>query len=383
MASELIDIRKEALKHYKTLLLSYTVGQTNDFFPLCVRHSKPQRRDDRATIKNKIAYLESDSAKSKGFGFIVEWEERGSQSWNTIGNPTRVYFPDEQNFLKYIEKKEEYETFKKTVAKIELAVPPLKKWVSDNTSLVVKYEGLWDELISVCLYFMTEHVRNRYYIRELPIPKVHTKFIENNQFIVSSLLDFLVPEKIDPSAKSFHKKYGLKDKERLIRIRILCPEIRSKYDFNDFSIPISLLSAHKINCSSILLAENEMNFLTFPEKTGFIAVWNGGGHNIHDLPCIEWLAEKKLFYFGDIDVAGFDILSKFRSKYNEVAALLMTRAVFDQFYEGGKSDKIVKPDRRGLLHEEIELLADLIPNNLRLEQEKIPQAYINDVIRNL
>lgn len=57
---------------------------------------------------------------------------------------------------------------------------------------MIEYHGTWDDIIDVSSYFLNYHEFNRYYIRELPV-RTHTKFIESNKNLFTSLLDFLMP----------------------------------------------------------------------------------------------------------------------------------------------------------------------------------------------
>lgn len=380
--SKLIDIKNEALKHYETFLSGYVGGRKDSFFPLELRFSKPQRTDDRSLIKEKIDYLEKNSKNIIGWGYDIEWEPKGSRAWNELNIPTKVYFSDELNFLKFIGKDNEYNEFKESLTLINSQIPELNEWIKDHPMEVVKNNAKWLELLKVCSYFISEHLPDKYFIRELPILGIHTKFIEDNEGIVRKLLDFLIPNKIN-NDKNFQLRYSLKSKERLVRIRLLCPDRIRNGTYSDFSIRFSDFIKTEIQCDSIIIAENELNFLTFPPKRGFIALWNGGGHNIHDLPRVDWLKDKKTYYFGDLDVAGLDILSKFRKYYPSVQSIMMNKSTFNLFYDGGISNKIIKGSIDNLNGEERELLEIVRPKNLRLEQERISQDYINQIIGDL
>lgn len=381
--SKIIDIKREALKHYEGLLSAYLTGKDHELFPLELKYSKPQKLDDRQVIKEKIDYLEKHSKARLGYGFEMEWETTASRKWNEWNIPKRVFFRSREEYLKFISKENEFSSFIQNVNLISDKIPELIEWIYSNPFAVANNNHKWAELLSVCNYFMKDHIPDVHYVRELPIPNIHTKFIEDNEAIVRKLLDHLIPSKINKEVKDFHNRFYLKNKERLIRVRILCPELKQVYIYNDFSIKFSDFKEKEISCSSIVIAENELNFLTFPDKSGFIALWNGGGHNIHDLPKVQWLKEKKVYYFGDLDVAGLDILSKFRKHYPLAQSILMNKLVFELFQDGRKSDKTINPKTEGLNDTEIELLNILKPNNLRLEQERIPQLYINKVIEGL
>lgn len=83
---------------------------------------------------------------------------------------------------------------------------------------------------------------------------------------------------------------------------------------------------------NILIAENKMNFLTLPLITSTIAIWSGGGFNIGYLKNATWLLNKNIFYWGDIDEHGFQILHQLRNYYPQAKSVMMDRHTFDLFH---------------------------------------------------
>ena len=161
-------------------------------------------------------------------------------------------------------------------------------------------------MIKVCKYFLTSP-RPDLYIRQLPID-LHTKFIEQNEVIIKSLLDFLIRDAIkDVSEKSISKRYHLKYDEPTVRVRILDKQLTIG-NLSDIRIPLSDFEELNINCNNVIMTENKMNFLALPLLPATIAVWSGGGFMISYLKNVEWLQERKIFYWGDLDSHGFLIL---------------------------------------------------------------------------
>lgn len=379
--TKIIDIKTEALKSYEDFLSAFISGNNDRFFPIELRYSKPQRNDDRSVLKAKIDYLEKHSKSALGWGYEIEWEPKGSRAWNEINIPARVYFSNEEDFLKFIGKSDEYCDFMETVKMIISQIPELNEWIKENPLEVVKNKSKWPDLLRVCSYFKSDHLPNQYFIRELPISGIHTKFIENNATILRSLLDFLIQDKINPLEKDFHLRYNLKSKEKLIRVRILCSDLALKYPYNDFSIQLSDFVNNEITSHNIFIAENEMNFLTLPSKQNSIAIWSGGGFQISYLANIDWFKGKQIYYWGDIDAAGLSILSQLRTYYPSTQSILMDRATFERYYENGKSEKAISAKLlKGLTLEELNFFNYLNENKFRLEQEKIPQFEIQNIM---
>lgn len=114
--------------------------------------------------------------------------------------------------------------------------------------------------------------------------------------------------------------------------------------------------------------------LTFPNMHNSIVIW-GHGFGVNLLKDVTWLKSKNIFYWGDLDVQGFQILSELRSHFSQVESFLMDRETFDQFYEGETGTETNVEKDLCLTSEEKELFLLLKDSNYRLEQEKIPQEY--------
>ena len=126
--------------------------------------------------------------------------------------------------------------------------------------------------------------------------------------------------------------------------------------------------------------ENKKNFLTLPQLKNTIALWSGGGFSVSYLKNIEWLKVKQFFYWGDVDAQGFHILNQFRSYFPSTIALMMNKQVlshFEKYIEVGTTTAYHLPN---LTKEEAILYEYLRQNNLRLEQEKITNAFVQSEI---
>ncbi len=319
--------------------------------------------------------LVKNSKEVKGYGYSIEWQEKNFRNIGSNRFIKRITVDSEIDFLKLIGKEKEFDLFNKKTTYILGVLPELESWIIENPLSVIANSEKWTDLLKVLKYFKNEHIANKYYIRELPV-SVDTKFIEKNSTLIRSLLDFLIPNKIITS-KNFNERYSIKDKEKLIRVRILCDKLSKVYIYNDFSIKLSDFVLREINSLDIIITENELNFLTLPKRENTIAIWSGGGFQISYIANIEWLKRKRLFYWGDIDAAGLSILSQLRTYYPSAQSVLMDGDVFEKYYDNGKTDKTISAKNlRGLTTEEIKFYNYLNDNKLRLEQEKIPQKEI-------
>jgi hypothetical protein len=125
--------------------------------------------------------------------------------------------------------------------------------------------------------------------------------------------------------------------------------------------------------------ENKMNMLTFPNKNNSIVIW-GHGFGVDIMKDVEWMKTKRIFYWGDLDAHGFQILSEIRTHFSQVESFLMDRETFDKFFEKDNGSETNAEKLLCLTQEEKTMFEYLKENNFRLEQEKIPYEYISSRI---
>ncbi|MGA9378574.1 MAG: Wadjet anti-phage system protein JetD domain-containing protein, partial [Phormidium sp.] len=257
-----------------------------------------------------------------------------------------------------------------------------------NPLKVIEYSDRWDDLLKVCQYFQ-QNPKPNLYIRELPI-QVHTKFIEQNQKIIRSLLEVIIPVEYLVSIEgennfTFEKRFSLKYSEPLIRLRLLDESLKVKYGFPvaDISIPLSEFRQLNLDIHHCFITENLMNFLTLPPLENSLAIF-GSGYAIQTLKTARWLSHCPIFYWGDLDVDGFKILSQLRSYFPQAISIMMDMITFETFHEFAVS--VVVANAENLPHltsEEKILYTHLALHQKRLEQERISQDYANQFLRNL
>lgn len=332
------------------------------------------KRPDDNTVKleAELTELINHSKEKKGFGYSIEYTTVKTKLHGVQDLPSSIVFQSENDYLKFIGKEKETARFKEDIARIIEDYPELNDWIYKYPRKVI--ENDWDSLLMVCAYFKRTPQPNLY-IRELPI-KVHTKFIENNKGIIKELLDILIADYVDQDEKHFESRFHLKYDEPIIRFRILDNSIShlSFSDVEDISIPISQFKQLALPVQKVYVVENKINMLSFPMVEKSIVIW-GHGFGVETICNVDWLKNKDIFYWGDLDAQGFQILSLLRSHFEQVKSFMMDRVTFDNFYEGDKGTKINVEKGLCLTSEENDMFLYLKLNNLRLEQEKIPYEY--------
>jgi len=368
------EISKKANRKYISYLQSKKNGDV--FFPLIIPGNKIPSKST-SNYSNEIKNLYLDSKEKKGYGYEIIYTKKRKKGLGLQSLPTQFIFKDEIDYLKYLGKENEVSLFNKLCDRTFAIFPELKDVIFNKPSILLNNFDKWEDLLKVCTYFKN-NPNPKLYIRELPI-KVHTKFVEKNQSVLTTLLDAILDPNDTSLNKSFEKRFGLKYAEPMIRFKILDHKISNTLfsGIDDMALPLSLFQKLNLKVSRIVILENKVslyNALTIPDKDSTIAIF-GQGYSVSNLKEIEWFNNAQIIYWGDFDAHGFDILSQIRGYYENVQSILMDKDTFNKFYESEKGKILPKEDLPNLLPEEQELYKLLKLNNWRLEQEKIPRDH--------
>src|SRR5207249_1349815 len=90
----------------------------------------------------------------------------------------------------------------------------------------------------------------------------------------------------------------------------------------DFSIPPQEFAGLNWPAERVLIVENKFTFLTLPPLARTLAVW-GAGTAAELLGAAGWLSQRRVWYWGDLDVAGFHILNRLRVTFPHVRSVMM------------------------------------------------------------
>lgn len=371
------DIRGACQRKYPAFLRAAITGEA--FFPLEIRFGRPSTTAAWQTLQTEISAL-----AQPGAGYRIDWTDVNTRQWGRQRLPERVWFEHEADYLRLLGKIDEVSRFRLNVALIRDQCAALAPWLAPHAMRVIEHDDSWPRLLHVCRYFLG-NPRPQRYARELPIP-VGTKFIEENRPILRSLLDFILPtEHVDTSAEHFETRFGLRFDEGLVRFRLLDHALAKPLGLpiTDLSVPYSQFRTLPWAQLSVLVVENKMTFLTLPPLPNTVAIW-GGGNAVAVLGNARWLAECRVFYWGDLDVHGFHILSRFRQTLQHVESVLMCEKVLDEFasYQV-RASPVSYEETTGLTPAELATYARLRDTHVLLEQEKIPHAYTMEELARL
>ena len=366
------EIQQKAARSYLPFLQSWL--RIEPFFPYTLPAGSPS--PDFAQFRTEVETLHRSAKERRGYGYSITSQFKHMRQHGDQNLPVRIVIETQQDFLQLIEKEDEFEHFQQDVTLLRTTMPQLEEWISRFPYRVIEQHGNWHDLLLVCTYFLA-HPRPNMYIRELPLP-VHTKFIEQHRGILQDLLKLLLPpEAMRLDAPTFEQRFGLREDEPLVRIRLLDNQLLKRHALSvtDISLPCSQFATFDLQGQTCIVTENKMTFLTLPPLPDTFAIF-GGGFMVHNLATISWLSTCPILYWGDIDAHGFQILSSLRSKFPHVVSLMMDETTLQTFKEFQVAGTPTSAQHLPYLtSEEHTLFESLAKENIRLEQEHISQGY--------
>ncbi len=133
----------------------------------------------------------------------------------------------------------------------------------------------------------------------------------------------------------------------------------------------------------MVIVENGLNLLTLPPLVRGLGI-RGEGNAVNRLEPLKWLNQNRVFYWGDIDVDGFLILSRLRNLFPHIKSVLMDISTLNhdpKLVIKGNGSKPAPPTN--LSSAEAEAFLECLQDNRRLEQEKIPQPIVDQAFNSL
>ncbi|MBD2756999.1 Wadjet anti-phage system protein JetD domain-containing protein [Spirosoma validum] len=383
------EVRRKAERWWLDVLRAWLDGTVDGFFPKDVPKIGLDKAADRlarfATIRQEQEVLHQQSKAVRGFGYSLEWTTQGSRMVGQNAYITRIYLDSLADFLALINQQSAFKRFTILASLTLQQVPELETWLRQYPLRLLDNADDWPHWLTICRFFRDTYEPDRYYVRQLPLP-VHTKFLEERNSLLLNLLSGIRPALLRPEYKDWRKQLGLRVPEPMIRTRALDDALRLDGKHDDFGLPLSTFAQHiqtarPGGASRIVICENLLNFLTFPQMPNAVAIWSGGGFTIECLADVAWLREKQILYWGDLDAHGFQILNQCRKHFPQTQAILMDQATFDAHDHLTSAGEETKASELPYLtNDERELFNLLKRNNWRIEQERLDEGWVTNTL---
>lgn len=208
----------------------------------------------------------------------------------------------------------------------------LSRWpvLAQSNALASRFDVLADysaedfERLVSLLAWLNANPASGLYLRQLPVEGLDTKWLEKRTRLIASL--FRAIRSIGDEGGDFHALVGLKKPAHRVRIRLLCPTLRSLVGgLSDIEAPVGELGRLPISPVTVVIVENLETGLALPDIANTVLVMKLG-NAVSALEALPWLRTAEVLYWGDIDTHGFAILDRARKTVPQIRSVLMDEA---------------------------------------------------------
>ncbi len=315
----------------------------------------------------------------------IEWREFNHRTLGANSLPESAWLDSVEAAAALLNKQKDLRTFRALVDETRATEPALVAWVGRRPLKALSLAAHWSRLLSVVAW-MKANPNPKVYLRQIDVPEVHSKFIEEQRAVLAEMIELVAPACIVDSGASglsgFVRRYGLREKPERVRFRVLDEELHllPGVASQDIELDAATFARLVSGVSRVFITENEVNFLAFPQVPRGLVIF-GAGYGFTALREASWLHQCEMYYWGDIDTHGFAILNELRARFPQVKSLLMDRATLMQFRPlWGQEGSPVKVNLAHLSRDEAHLYDDLRDNVLgeavRFEQERVSYAWV-------
>jgi hypothetical protein len=308
----------------------------------------------------------------RGSGALV-WTERHWRSLGVQAVPQKLLLNGPSDVVSWIGEDEAWsrvvERYKTLVQRWSALIDVLPRYYnvlanSDNGNFI---------RITEMLSWICTNPGSGLYPRQIPVSGVDSKWLESRKGLVCELVSAIQ----GTDERDFYTVCGLKPPPQLIRMRILDPEIRSRFNgLGDISVPREEIANLDIKPTHVFIVENLQTGLAFEDLAGSVVIM-ALGYGVDVLGRFPWLHHARCVYWGDIDTHGFAILNRARTYLPSLETALMDRQTLfahrDLWVQ--EKEQSASSELPLLTNEEQEVFLSLKNNvwgqQVRLEQERI------------
>lgn len=312
----------------------------------------------------------------------IDEKGKNTKSFGRQTLPVRVFIDSPKDAFALLSMNREKREFLSRLKEVDERNGALKDWFIHYYPRI-RSEGFYPLFFPIADFFKKQEEKGGY-LRELSIPGVDTKFLEKHAFLVRTLWNALFPENQVDSNEEMKEKLFIKEVPtpaicaRSLDDTMLFCGVRKFFLSNDevarFNPP------HR----RIFITENKVNGYTFPHAKDSLILF-GMGYGVLELARqAKWLEEKEVYYWGDLDSDGFNILSALRHILPHVHSFLMDRETLLAYVDRNIRDTgntTVIPDR--LTVSEKMAWKEVHDHGWRLEQERIPSDEVEWAVEQL
>ncbi|MEO8282867.1 MAG: Wadjet anti-phage system protein JetD domain-containing protein [Pseudarthrobacter sp.] len=342
----LADLRAQSLKAWGSGALLREVLEPGGLYP----RRRPLKRPTAATLRSDFAAARAWAAElfAAVGPFSLETAEVGRTTVGANQVPSAAVFASANAEIAFVGRAKDAARFVELAGDLTALHPAFRAWAVRRPHKLLELGA--DALTAgrVALWLL-DNPEPGIYVRQLSLPGVHTKFIENHRAVISELAAELrsrpeADEAAEPLAEfpaepgsmlglapartpaaRFAAGHGFLHPPELVRFRLLDPDVPLLGQARDLTVSAAAFSTLRLPVTKVLITENLVNFLALPDRTDTLAIY-GAGYGFSSLRDAAWLRDCEVHYWGDLDTHGFRILDQLRAVHPHVTSVLMDEA---------------------------------------------------------
>ncbi|WP_246957814.1 Wadjet anti-phage system protein JetD domain-containing protein [Brachybacterium sp. Marseille-Q7125] len=217
-------------------------------------------------------------------------------------------------------------------------------------------------------------------IRQVPLPGMHTKWLQAHRAVVRALVAAAQGE-----ATAVDQDLGLAAEPSFHDVLVLDPALRGAASGPRMPrasrVDAAFLAELELSPRIVLICENSETVQVLPDLPGTVAL-SGAGYAVASVLEVPWVQRAPVLYWGDLDADGFRILHRARAHHPAVTSILMDAETFARYAElAVTSPPPPMAELPSLTEGEQEMYQRLQADGLRLEQERIELSYAVETLR--
>ena len=288
--------------------------------------------------------------------------------------PKRVLLDSTDDVWSVLGVAAEVRRFDELVTMTEADLPAALSWVAARPHDALGHAADWPRILAVTRWIL-QHGGPEVYVRQIDVPGVDTKFVEERRNVLAALLARTLPAaRIDPTAPATDlvRRFGLRGKPDTVRFRSFHP---ADGPFSELGVRTDELARLPFAARTVFVVENEVSYLALPPVPG-AAVLLGSGYAVSRLAALSWLADRDVVYWGDLDTHGLRALHRLRRFLPTARSMLMGTDTLLDHREHWSREPVPVSDHLPLLNADEQavyqsLLRNEFGDQVRLEQERI------------
>jgi hypothetical protein len=383
------DLRGQVLRRWDRGELLAELVVPSGLFPLRLNLRAPSSSELSERFDAVRAWAaELQQGSPAGFRLVMREVRHRVIGQNSL--PGEAWIDTLDAALRLIGKARDARAFQRLIDATRQQQPALLPWLQRQPLRALALADAWPKLLEVVTWLQA-HPRPGIYLRQVDLAGIHSKFIEAQRAVLAELLDLVLPpDAINDEVSglaNFARRYGFRDKPVRVRLRFLDPAHPPWVPGAEADYTVSQQAFAQLAPAvrRVFITENEINFLAFPAAADSLVVF-GAGYGFDALAQADWLQQRELHYWGDIDTHGFAILDQLRAHFPQAQSFLMDRDTL-LAHEAQWTDepqptqrdlpRLTEPERR--LYDDLRWRR-LRDEPLRLEQERIGFGWVERAV---